>query len=91
MGTEGRQYFHEKVLRGGVGKGCFWENFDNQEKRRIYRVNGFCPCEIEEGERLKYSISYMDDMEQSRKTPEETAFDLEATPGDLINLGKRLG
>lgn len=91
MGTGGRSYFHERVLRGGVSKECFWENFDDAEKKRIYQVTGYVPCEIKEGERLKFAILYLDKREQGSKTPEEAAYDLDAWPIDLIDLGKYLG
>ena len=89
MGKDGRLYFHEKVLRGGVERECFWENFDDKVKRRIYLVNGF--SSFENRGRLKYSINYLDCSEQFSKTPEETAWDLEATARDLIDFGKRIG
>jgi hypothetical protein len=45
MGTDGRLYFHERILRGGVNNLLFWENY-GKDNARIYQVDGFNPCEI---------------------------------------------
>jgi len=93
MEKDGRLYFHERVLRGGVDDRCFWENFDDIEKRRIYRVVGYFPQGKEDKDRIKFSIIYLEDFQFfyiHSKTLEEVAYDLDARPKELINLGKKL-
>ena len=85
MGENGRLCFYERVLRGGVDGRFFWENIDD-EKRRIYCVEGCIEYPDKKSGRLKFLCFYLDNQKKMAKTLDRAAFDLEVKKRELSKI-----
>lgn len=84
---ENNRLFFNQILERRLEGVCLWENFDDKDKRTIYKITGRL---FTENGRNRFGVYYLKEGMSSSKTAEEMIQDYVATPADLIELGRSL-